>query len=235
VIKKDPPISHSKAASIVDFLTGFLGTIHHEGEYGYKYNKHRQWLAGLNNQSLSDLISTDPHGAVSLIKRVNSGLNLLHSTESAALSKALEDHERALNLAKTLAVVLDKGFDEKALEDYFDAVRNLKSDVFTKKMTPPTTWTIASQILFLADPTRFPFVKPRRIKSVFGLMGMKSINKRYSPQLNFNTYIAIREGYKQIQDFIEEHFTNEELAVRDMVSIQTIIFILAGGYGKTPS
>ena len=226
-------LTEREEINVVKFLQGFLDTIPHENERGYKLAKHQQWVKGLNNGTFAELVEADPEAAIELIKRVNTGLNLMHSTENAALSTALRDYERALNVAKTLAVVLEEGFNQEALEAYFEAIRGLKSDAFTPKMTPPTSWPIASQILFLADPTRFPFVKPRKVQHTFKLMGLQRLNDEYSAKLNVKTYMAVREGYKQLQEFIEHYFSEDELKIINLIDIQTIIFILAGGYGKS--
>ena len=99
-------------------------------------------------------------------------------------------------------------------------------------MTPPTSWPIASQLLFLANPQLFPLVKPRKVQRAFEVMGLHNLRNAYSSNLNFGTYDAVRRGYNQIKTFIMSHFTEDEIRIDDLIDIQTIIFILAGGYGQ---
>ena len=233
--------NNTNHTEIVRFLTAtkhghdsLLHTVHAGGERGYKLVKHQRWVKALNGGTFAELVERDPEEAIALIKRTNSGLNLLHSTENAAFSKAFEDKERALKVAKTLAVVLEKGFDTDALEAYFSAINNLESDVFKKGMTKPRSWPIASQLLFLADPTRFPFVKPKKLQTTLRYLGIKTLDGVYKPKLSAHVYQAVAKSYHQVHEFLLDHFTDDELKVHDLIDIQTIIFMIAGGYGKHP-
>ena len=196
----------------------YLGNLT-EGARVYKLAAHEYFVEHLGGNKFRELLESDLHQLVREIERCIGKVNLLFSTESAALHDALKADDSARLLMTRLADLLEaKEINEGVYQPYADAVCRLPAE-----RGRVASWPVATVLPFLAQPDRHILLKPEITKQVADSLGFEL---NYRPEPNWRTYrslLQMAEIYKQ---------KLAPLKPRDLIDVQSFFWVACGGYDK---
>ena len=218
-----PSFSFSQA--IDNFLSFFPAGFHdpkylngRTGERQYKEEAHALMLELLDKDTFSALLD---RGEIREIhdraKRVVNKTNLISPYEKIWFSNGIASDVNQKRFAETFFDLL---YGDGGMQVRFERFAELLSDIGAAK------WPIATYFLFVAFPKTQMFLKPIVTQDAANVLGQE-IN--YKPELNWMTYhqvlmLAERIGVELRKD------GREILAPRDMIDVQSFIWVTAPGY-----
>jgi hypothetical protein len=190
-----------------------------EGERAYKWEAHELYQATLGNGQIEDLLASgDVATARTRLLGVESRVNLLSTFEKVAFRNALQDDNILRQYLTALSALLsEEGLTKETCERYLAAVYDLPKT----GQTDPVKWPVATLIPFLADPSRFMFLKPQATKD-FAARIMFDLN--YSASPNWLTYKRLLEMSEYLLGQLREY------GARDFIDVQSFIFVVGGGW-----
>jgi len=195
----------------------FLGDPKFKGERFYKVAAHRYFVEHLGGRRFRDLLNNDLASVVKEVERCVGKVNVLHMTESAALSEGLRDEHAARRYLEALADLLEaEEISESLFAPYLDAVSGLPAP-----RAKTAKWTIATIIPFLAQPDRHMFLKPEVTRNAADSLGFE-LNYRAEP--NWLTYKCLLRMAHIYRDMLAEH------KPRDFIDVQSFFYVACGGY-----
>jgi hypothetical protein len=190
-----------------------------EGERAYKWEAHKLYQSTLGNGQIDDLLASgDVSAARTRLLGVESRVNLLSSFEKVAFRNALQDDSVLRQYLTALRALLnEERLTKETFEKYLAAVYDLPKT----GQTDPVKWPVATLIPFLADPSRFMFLKPQATKD-FASRIMFDLN--YSASPNWLTYKRLSEMSEYLLGQLREY------GARDLIDVQSFIFVVGGGW-----
>lgn len=147
----------------------------------------------------------------------NYKMNLIHHYEKIWFSNGVVTEEAQKVFAESLFDFL-YGNDELRIR--FERFSAMLYDINSAK------WPIATYFQFVAFPDEYLFLKPEVTQNAATVLGLE-IN--YRPELNWLTYSRVLELAKLIKDRLVA-CDREELKPKDMIDIQSFIWIIAPSY-----
>lgn len=221
-------LCHERKMTISDAEKKFLGYFpqgfsdpeylgdENEGERNYKVWAHDQFQDQLGNGQARQLF--EDGSIVELTKRalaVEGKVNLLSVFEKIAFRDALQDQDAAYGYFGRLLPLLECNEDEKEwlLEEYFLGVKGLprKTDG-----TRVATWPIATLLPFLAEPTKYIFLKPDVTKKAAEELGF---DLHYESTPNIITYQALE---KMSEIYLRKL---AHLGPKDFIDVQSFFYV----------
>ena len=200
------------------FPDGFKDPAYVGSERDYKWKAHvlcQQLLSPVEIRRL--LAEDDVPQLVQRVSKVVSSQNLLSRFESAALHGALALPEAAGRFLTALAELTDAPDDQTILQRYLQACAALPQTGATK----PFQWPVVTLLPFLARPDVQLCLKPEVTKVAAGRLGF---DLKYQATPNLETYRALlRLGSTWFHVI-------EMLQPKDMIDVQSFIYVTGGGY-----
>jgi len=196
------------------FPKGFKGQKYIDWERDYKWQAHIAWLEGLNKKEFKRLLTEKQFLEIAArATRLESRTNLLFSFEKMALRDAVKTDESAKLFAEGLFdYVYGNNSMQKRFENFTAVLNSLP-----RKQTRVTTWPLQTVFGFLGDPEHHIFLKPTVTKTAAKKYGY---NFNYLSRPNWDTYNSLLDFASLIRNDIEE------LEPRDMIDIQSFIWVL---------
>ena len=216
-------ISFSRAVEIFlrQFPRGFQDPKYTSGtasEREYKLVAHQLTLELLSIHELQALMQVGNYAEIcDRAKRIISKTNLIHHYEKMWLADALSTEGRRQLFAQELSKLL---YGEGAMQSRFERYTKMLYDIGAAK------WTIATYFLFLANPETQIFVKPEVTKHAAKILG---IDIDYRPEVNWPTYNRVIRLAEELKHKLSEE-RKEELVPRDMIDVQSFIWVIGPGY-----
>jgi hypothetical protein len=188
------------------------------GERKYKLDAHHLTLQLLSQDQLRGLVHGGNYAEIfDRAKRIINKTNLIHHYEKIWLSTALNSEGRRQLFGNELWQLL---YSEETLQCRFERYTKMLYDIGAAK------WTLATYFLFLALPETQMFVKPEVTKHAAQVL---AFDIDYRPKVNWPTYSRILQLAETLkQKLSEEH--REELMPRDMIDVQSFIWVIGPGY-----
>lgn len=87
--------------------------------------------------------------------------------------------------------------------------------------TNPAKWTVATVLPYLAEPSRFMFLKPAVTKACAARL---AYDLKYYPQLNCVTYFRLLEMSEYLLVRLQPY------GARDFIDVQSFIWVIGGGW-----
>jgi hypothetical protein len=193
----------------------YIGT-RHTGERFYKWRAHEfcvEQLTGGRGQELvrQNKVAEAAHEAC----RVISAVNLLHVQEQIAFRDGVRDQVAARRFLSALFDLLrEKHVTEAAFENYLNAILALPAFSSGDK---GCTWPIATILPYLADPTRFMFLKPEVTKQAAERL---AFDLNYDSHPNWRTYRKLL----MMGDLLMQRL--KPLGARDWIDVQSFIWVV---------
>ena len=210
---------------LVEFPGGFYGEKFAKEERDYKLKAHALMNEILSPEELKGLIDKQNYQELCrrALKIVNS-TNLIFPNEKMSLKDGLKLESNQQRFSKVLRRLL---FENSEIRQYFREFCEFLYEINAAK------WTIASYFLFLRSPAQYVFLKPEPTKNCADIC---AYDIRYRPDLNWETYDAVRD----FAHFLKDELTRAELNPRDMIDVQSFMWCIRPdkslrGRGKTQS
>lgn len=186
------------------------------GERNYKVWAHNQFRDQLGNGQARQLF--DAGNIVELTQRalaVEAKVNLLSVFEKIAFRDALHDQNAAYQYFDRLLPVLECNEDEKKslLEEYFLGIKGLPRKAEGMRVA---TWPIATLFPFLAEPTKYIFLKPDVTKKAAEELGF---DLHYDPTPNIVTYQSLE---KMSEIYLKKL---ADLGPKDFIDVQSFFYV----------
>jgi hypothetical protein len=206
------------------FPGGLSDPAYLESERDYKWSAHERWIKDLGNGQAETLLAQNrleelTRRALGVIQRTNH----LASYESMALRDGLSHEPSARRFFERLVALLSsKEIAASVWKPFAAAVGELPRAEGKARVL---TWPNVTILPFLAQPDRHMLLKPNTTKVAAETLGF---DLKYEPTPNWPTYEALlRMGdvYRGLLQF---------LAPRDMIDVQSFIWVTCGGYDHVP-
>lgn len=187
-----------------------------EKERAYKWSAHELFNETLGKGQLGHLLSsTQVDDARRRALAVEGRVNLLAVFEKAAFRDGLRDDRAAERLLKALDDLLRPATVEReAFEVYIGAINALPS---TEGKTDPAKWTVATVLPYLAEPSRFMFLKPTVTQDCAARL---TFDLKYTPDLNWTTYSKLLEMSNYLLGLLKPY------GARDFIDVQSFIWVV---------
>lgn len=199
-------------------------------ELDYKRAAHRRftleflpqstdWIASGNATALAralDLVYGDPkapaHGP-------ETRLNLLYQRieEPAFFDAVKAGDSHTIQLIQTLLDFLDRD-DETSFHRYLEALRALPTRAGGAKAD---TWTAATWMPFIADPSRHIVVKPTIVRA---FASMLAYEVHYRSDVNYKTYRAVASMALALQKVLQRSDMNISGKALDLIDVQSFMW-----------
>jgi uncharacterized protein DUF3553 len=192
----------------------YIGDLHN-GERAYKSHHHDLYDQLFGKGAGEDLLRRGEIGE--LIRRAYRlcSINLLHMQEQIKLREALPNERAATAFFRSLfTLVQARGVDRVRFEEYVESVRDLQ--VSRKRRV--ATWPVATILPYLADPTRFMFLKP---KPTLQAAERLAFDLRYDPAPNWITY----ERLLVMSGLLMQRL--QPLGASDWMDVQSFIWVVS--------
>lgn len=191
------------------------------GERRYKLAAHARFIETLGGGQLEQLLAEgDVVEAASRALAVVKATNLLSPYEMVAFTDALGDKPAAGGYLKALAKLLAAPAIER---DLFDAYLQGFFQLPQMGKARLHTWPVCTTLPYLADPARFMHLRPTETREAAKRL---AFDLKYESRPNWTTYRAL-------QDFAELYQNGlSDLGCRDMIDVQSFIWVTCGGYDE---
>jgi len=201
-----------------EFPAGFSDPGYMKNERDYKLDAYLKFQKLLGLSGIREaLTSRDHQGLATKVLKVNSLLNLLSPYESAAFHDAMQEPHAVESFFTALLRVADADpLTAGVFDPFVDAVTSLPAP-----RGRVATWPVTTLFLYLADPTRFMFLKPEVTKAAADSLGF---DLKYNSTPNWTTYEALQRMAALYLDFLRS------LGARDFLDVQSFIWVACGGY-----
>ena len=213
-------VTHSQARDSFrrKYPGGFLDTKYLQDERDYKFKAHEMFQSSLGNGHLEKLIeSGDIIEVVGRLLSVVSKVNLLFPNEAMALRDGLKDEAGAKEFSKALSHFLH-GADSTGFDRLLEATDSLPAE---KGNAPTLRWPVVTIFPYLADPTRFMFLKPKVTQQAAKRLAFDLL---YDSEPNWGTYSKLIEMSNLLLTGLKD------LGARDYMDVQSFIWVV--GYEK---
>jgi hypothetical protein len=212
------PLASAKRKFLHFFPMGFLDPKYLGDERDYKLAAHNRFEAEFSSGEMENLLKIGDITA--LVKKgaaILSAVNVLSRFESAAFNDAMRDVEAAREFYSTLLPLLTSSETVAAdFQRYADVVNSLPAE-----RGRVATWPVATILPFLAQPSRYMFLKPEVTQVAAETL---AFDLQYASAPNWTTYSAlIRMGNVYLQ--LLQH-----MGARDFIDVQSFIYVVGGGY-----
>lgn len=189
-----------------------------QSEREQKVRAHECLVETLAQDVLAQLLSERNYTEIcSRAKSIANKTNLIHQHEKILLTNALADDTAKEKFSIALAKLL---YGEEQPQARFEQFFSTLYEINAAK------WPIATYFSFLAAPDRQIFVKPQVTKSAAEVLG---IDINYRPDLNWLTYSQVQRLAEALRKKLVEQ-GQEEFTPRDMIDVQSFIWVTAPGY-----
>ena len=209
-------VTHSQARDSFrrKYPGGFLDTKYLQDERDYKFEAHELFVSSLGNGHLEKLIeSGNILEIVQRLQSVVSKVNLLSQFETMAIRDGFKQVAAAETFAKALSHFLhdagSTGFDRLV-----EATDSLPAE---KGKAPTLRWPVVTLLPFLADPTRFMFLKPKVTQQAAQRLAFDLL---YTPKPNWGTYSKLLEMSDLLMNDLRE------FGARDYMDVQSFIWVV---------
>jgi hypothetical protein len=195
------------------FPKGFYDETYIDWERNYKWFAHQSWVKQLNRNEYSSLLDSKKY--IEIVQRavnIESKTNLLFSFEKMALRDAVKDHGAKLFAEGLFEYIYGNG----SLENRFKSFINVLSSL-PRKQTRVVTWPLITVFGFIANPTKFIFLKPRvtmKAAEVF------NFDFKYSSKPDWNVYKSYLDFANEVKSDIAD------MKPRDFIDIQSYIWVM---------
>ena len=186
-----------------------------KGERNSKWAAHQKFVDTLGGGLLEELLAAD--NVAELRRRalaVEGGTNLLSVVEKAALREAIADPDAAREFFTRLSAVL---LEPTPSEPTFQAFLDSADTVPRPGKSAAAKWTIATILPYLADPTRFMFLKPEVTQKCAARL---MFDLRYSTELEWATY----ERLLEMSDLLLARLG--PFKARDFIDVQSFVWLI---------
>lgn len=188
------------------------------GERGYKFRAHERYLDTLGEGRGEALLKSGRFDELrDLLQGVvtKGGMNLLSLYEAMALREGLAaSDDAAEKYFEALFAFVKSCPDQKSFNALSDAVRNLPAEPGRARVA---TWPVLTLLPFLADPTRFMFLKPEPTNACADRL---RFNLLYDSALRWATY----ERLLQLSANLLEQL--KTLGARDFIDVQSFMWVI---------
>jgi Protein of unknown function (DUF3553) len=203
------------------FPNGFMDPKYLEGgnsERAYKLSASKSMREALGRDIFSDLLGQGKFEDIcDRAKSVVNKTNLIDSHEKMALADGLATEEHQKRFAESLWALL---YSSDQIQPRFKQFADTLVEINAAK------WPIATYFLFITFPDDHMFLKPEVTKNAANVLGTE-IN--YRPELNWLTYSLVLKLAKEVRDKLVKD-GRPMLAPRDMIDVQSFIWVTAPGY-----
>ncbi|OIN98558.1 MAG: hypothetical protein AUJ49_13155 [Desulfovibrionaceae bacterium CG1_02_65_16] len=198
---------------------GFDDPKYLEQERDYKVAAATQMAELCSKQALSDLLGREDYaGVCDRAKRIVSKANLIFPNEKMALNDALKRGASEQRLFATRLFELLYG--EGAFAVRFEAFTAALEELGALK------WTTATYFPFLAQPERYPFVKPSYVQEAAKAY---AFDLGYTPHPNWHSYARVMTFVRYVADALERR---GGLIPHDFIDVQGFIWCTLHGPTK---
>ena len=186
------------------------------GERHHKWAAHQKFVDTLGGGRLEELLAA---GNVADLRRralaVEGSTNLLSVFERAALREAIAAPDAAREFFAALsAVLLEPTPSEPTFQALLDAVDTLPSK---PGKSSGAKWTIATILPYLADPTRFMFLKPEVTQKCAARL---MFDLQYTTDLEWATYERLLEMSELLLARLQPYHA------RDFIDVQSFVWLI---------
>ena len=172
----------------------------------------------LGREPLGQLLTAGAYSEIcDRAKRVVNRTNLIHQYEKIWLANGLSSNGNQQAFSEGLNNLL---YGDEPLQNRFDGFAEMLYGIHAAK------WPIATYFLFTAFPNDQIFLKPEVTQHAADVLGL-SID--YRPELNWRTYSKVLHLAETLRARLSKE-GREELVPRDMIDVQSFIWIIAPGY-----
>lgn len=149
--------------------------------------------------------------------KVMNKTDLIHHIEKIWFANGVTTETNQKKFAESLFDLL---YGDSEIRIRFERFSEMLSEIGAAK------WPIATYFLFITFPDSHMFLKPMAIQNAANTLGME-IN--YRPELNWITYSRVLELAELIQSQLHKD-GREILVPKDMIDVQSFVWIISPGY-----
>lgn len=218
-------MSFSKAVQnfLSYFSSGFNDPEYLDGagnERKYKEEAHQFMLELLDRETFKELLQQENFKEIcDRAKRVVNKTNLISPYEKIWFSNGVGTEANHQKFAESLFDLL---YGEHEMQIRFERFSALLTEIGAAK------WPIATYFLFITFPENHMFLKPVVTQDAANVLSQE-IN--YRPEVNWLTYSQVLALAERIRKELHKD-GRADLAPRDMIDVQSFIWITAPGYFK---
>ena len=185
-------------------------------ERDYKWRVHERFVETLGEGRGEKLLSDNE--IPQLVEKicVIANINLLSLYESSAFREGIRADERAAT--SYLAALFDflrSGPQQQTFEALVDALYGLPIE---EGRARAATWPVLTLFPYLADPSRFMFLKPGATKECAARL---RFDLRYDSALNWETYETLMVMSEQLLERLRP------LGARDFIDVQSFVWVIS--------
>jgi hypothetical protein len=187
----------------------------HTGERNYKWNAHVEFVKSLGNGQGEHLLKCGAVEELCTRTRHALNINLLHLQERLAFRDGLDGSALTVPFFEAFFQLWNSSaVDRPSFEAYIEAMCLLPHDDDRRLVT----WPTATLLLFLADPSRFMFLKPEVTKQAADGLAFDLL---YDPAPTWHTY----EKLLTMSAILMERL--RPLGAIDWIDVQSFIWVIA--------
>lgn len=188
------------------------------GERAYKVRAHERWVAEFGDGRGEDLLASgkldELREAVQSITTKDQ-MNLLSPYEAMALRDGLAGSDTAAaDYFKSLFAFVSAGPDQKLFNTLASSVEGLPVQEGRARVA---TWPVQTLLPYLADPTRFMFLKPEPTRACADRLRFDLL---YDSALNWTTYERLMTMGKLLLSELRP------LGARDFIDVQSFMWVI---------
>ena len=185
-------------------------------ERDYKWKVHERFLETLGEGRAERLLSENM--IPELIERicVIANINLLSLYESSAFREGIRaDEAAARTYLEALFEFIRSGPEKRTFEALADALHGLPIE---EGRARAATWPVLTLFPYLAQPSRFMFLKPGATKECAARL---RFDLRYDSALNWETYERLMVMSEQLLERLRP------LGARDFIDVQSFVWVIS--------
>ena len=198
------------------FPLGFRDSKYLSGERDYKWNAHERFSKTLGEGKAGTLLASGEIGE--LVDRVcrAADINLLSIYERSAIKEGLRaDEGSARSYLSAVFAFIECGPEQKSFTAIAQALCNLP---IVEGRARAATWPVLTLFPYLADPTRFMFLKPEPTKECAARL---RFDLKYDSSLEWETYARLMVLGEQLLERLHP------LGARDFIDVQSFMWIVS--------
>ena len=186
------------------------------GERDYKWNAHERFSEALGDGKAGTLLASGEIGE--LVDRVcrAADINLLSIYERSAIKEGLRaDEGSARSYLSAVFEFIECGPEQRSFRAMAQALCNLP---IAKGRARAATWPVLTLFPYLADPTRFMFLKPEPTKECAARL---RFDLKYDSSLEWETYARLMILSEQLLERLHP------LGARDFIDVQSFMWVVS--------
>lgn len=185
-------------------------------ERDYKWRVHERFVETLGEGRGEKLLSENEISALVEKICVIANINLLSLYESSAFREGIRANEAAARTyLAALFEFIRSGPDKRTFETMVDALHGLPIE---EGRARAATWPVLTLFPYMAEPTRFMFLKPGATKECAARL---RFDLRYDSALNWETY----ERLMVMSELLLERL--RPLGARDFIDVQSFVWVIS--------